>query len=86
MPFWDAPKLINMNPAPTITQHEREFLESVSHGHYANVTVVPAAISALVMRGLVEVIPVISFPVMPTRYSFRITRIGQELLSDSKKR
>ena len=73
-----------MSQSPAITQHEREFLEAVSHGHYANVMVVPAAVSALVMRGLVEVVPAISFPIMPTRYTFRITRLGQAMLQATK--
>lgn len=60
---------------------EQDYLKLVARGDFSNVDIVPAVILLLVIRGYVEAVPLISFPVTPPRCTLRLTLAGENLLS-----
>ena len=63
-----------------LTQDQLALLERVALGVYENAVSVPGTMSHLLGHGLVEQIPTILFPLMPSRHSYRITNHGRETL------
>ena len=66
-----------------ITANEIRLLHKVRQGDFDNAACTPAELQPLITQGLIESIRSIMLPLMPTRYRYRLTLIGEKALSSS---
>ncbi|WP_299203204.1 hypothetical protein [uncultured Amphritea sp.] len=64
-----------------MTADEIRLLTKVRHGDFDNALFMPSELQPLITKGLVESIRSITLPVMPTRYRYRLTLVGEKALS-----
>lgn len=64
----------------TLSSGDLALLHQVATGHFQHITTVPQSLQRLIKMGLVEALPTISFPVMPTVLDCRLTLKGYDLL------
>ncbi|SEQ76031.1 hypothetical protein SAMN03080615_02664 [Amphritea atlantica] len=68
----------------TLTADERQLLKRVHHGDFDSAPLVPVVLQPLISKGLIEPVRSIMMPIMPSRYRFRLTSLGERLLQQKK--
>lgn len=63
-----------------ISSHDRMLLTRVRLGDYDNETCLPIELEHLVAAGLVEANITMTLPVLPARYRYQLTVLGESLL------
>lgn len=66
-----------------MTADEIRLLTKVRHGDFDNASHMPSELQPLITRGLVESIRSLTLPIMPTRFRYRLTLVGEKVLSVS---
>jgi len=67
-----------------LSTKERDTLHRVEQGAFDGATSEPSELRALIGRGLVETSPLITLPVMPTRYRYTLSLLGKQLLASDR--
>lgn len=65
-----------MSTQQQLTVQDRRLLKQVQERAFDNTTAPPARLNRLISMGLVEAVVAITLPIMPTRYNFRLTAMG----------
>lgn len=67
-----------------LSSHELDTLRIVQKGAFDGATCVTSTLDRLLLLGLVEISPITTLPVMPTRYRYTLSLLGEQILASDR--